>query len=67
MTKVTAVVSSMQPTLVRREAGGWLALSPVGAQIQIGVEGRTKKDAERRFRRVAFRWADLWEKSRVRV
>ena len=40
----------IQPDLVRRACGGWLALSPKGASLKIGVQAETAEEATEKFR-----------------
>ena len=41
--------SEIRPRLLRRLSGGWLAVSPEGSSIHIGVEGSSPEEAEERF------------------
>lgn len=48
-----------QPRLLRRENGGWLAVSEPGAPISIGVIGLTSEIARDRFKTEAAAWRRL--------
>jgi hypothetical protein len=48
-----------EPTLLRREDGGWLAVSPPNAPLHIGVAAWSADDARDRFVRAAKEWAHL--------
>lgn len=48
----------IQPDLIERECGGWLAVSPVNASIRIGVTGSTKDDAASRFALSIRKWVE---------
>lgn len=52
-------IAGMQPRLIERECGGWLALSPDGALIRIGVTGTTDAETREAFGRAAAEWARL--------
>ncbi len=54
-------VREMECRLIRRENGGWLAVSVDDAPIGIGVEAWSVDDARYRFRRAAREWAELFE------
>ncbi len=58
---ITSAISfnGIAPTLVRREDGGWLALSPPEAPVPIGVEAWSADDARNRFVRATKEWAAL--------
>lgn len=50
---------NIEPKLVRRENGGWLAISPVGASLRVGVEAWSAEDARVRFVRELGEWSAL--------
>jgi hypothetical protein len=37
------------PRLIRRACGGWLAVAPLGAALQIGLIGGSEAEAEEQF------------------
>lgn len=47
------------PTLIRRQCGGWLAVSPLLEEVKIGVAGNTEIEAEERYRAALARWRAL--------
>jgi hypothetical protein len=48
-----------QPVLIRRNCGGWLAVSPLEATLKIGVIAPTEDEARELFRKSVERWAQL--------
>ena len=48
-----------EPRLVRRDSGGWLALSDPTLPISIGTIGLTADDARRNFEVAVEAWRDL--------
>ena len=44
--------------LIRCRWGGWLALSPVGHSLQIGVLSKTEEGARVKFAQSAMAWTD---------
>ena len=54
----------VEPRLVERACGGWLAVSEPGAFLRVGVEGRTADEARERFRLEVLAWAALWDDTR---
>jgi hypothetical protein len=51
----------IQPDLVRRTSGGWLAIAPNGAKFPIGVTAPTAEEASERFRSSYVSWVQLLE------
>jgi hypothetical protein len=47
------------PDLIRRACGGWLAVSPEGAILRIGVTAATEAEARDLFHQTAERWRQL--------
>lgn len=43
-------IFAVDPVLVQRQCGGWLATTPRGWPLGIGVTGTTKAETEKRFR-----------------
>jgi hypothetical protein len=60
-TKMTVpdMFQSVSPHLLRRESGGWLAISEPGAAIRIAVIGLTAEDARDRFAGELAEWRRL--------
>ena len=50
---------TVEPNLVRRKNGGWLAISPPGSPLGIGVEAWNVENAKNRFRRELLEWHTL--------
>ena len=46
----------IEPTLLRRADGGWLAVSPRNAALHIGVAAWSAEEARRRFVRELREW-----------
>jgi hypothetical protein len=57
----------VEPRLIRRANGGWLAVSGPGAPIGIGVEGDTADEARECFRRELAAWTALSDKNESRT
>lgn len=51
--------SQVEPKLLRREDGGWLAVSPPGAPLPIGVAAWSVEDARNAFVRELKAWKAL--------
>ncbi len=51
--------TKVEPRLIRREDGGWLAVTPVGAPLPIGVAAWTAEDARSAFVRALREWGLL--------
>jgi hypothetical protein len=45
------------PRLIKRHCGGWLAVSPSGCSLKIGVTGPTSEAAEANYRESYIAWA----------
>jgi hypothetical protein len=59
----TEEIKSVQPHLRPRANGGFLAVSPPGAPLSIGVAGRTEDEARERFEAERAEWIKLAERS----
>lgn len=55
-------IYSVSPVLVERRCGGWLALTPDGWPLGIGVTAETKFDAENKFREELERFSKIRER-----
>ena len=53
----------IEPTLLPRQAGGWLAVSERSAPIRIGVIGLSQEDARDKFRAEAREWGALLDEA----
>jgi hypothetical protein len=47
------------PRLIERANGGWLAVSPRGCSLQIGVTADNEEDARAEFRTAFDQWRDM--------
>jgi hypothetical protein len=47
------------PNLIRRPHGDWLAASPRGAALCVGVIGSTEQEARDRFEAEVARWFEI--------
>ncbi len=47
-----------RPRMVRRHCGGWLALSPEGAGLKIGVVAHTEEMARQKFEATLTEWRE---------
>lgn len=56
----------MQPELIERAGGGWLAISPPGEALRIGVTACNRLEAERRFVESERAWRRLLEVAALR-
>ena len=50
----------IKPVFLRCLSGRWLAVSDEGAQLHIGVEATSKREAEERFHTALMEWESLW-------
>ncbi len=55
----TTEIESIEPVVVRREIGGYLATSPDDAPLRIGVEGADESEARDHFQRALAAWGAL--------
>lgn len=49
----------VQPVLIARLCGGWLAKTPVGWPLAIGVGAESEIDAKRLFSEALARWRSI--------
>jgi hypothetical protein len=49
----------VHPNLIRRTCGGWLAVSPGGADFSVGVTASTEEEAREKFRFTYSRWLEI--------
>ncbi len=59
MNSIQLAPTKIEPNLVRRACGGWLALAPTGAIVRIGVTASTEGEARDQFRFVFNRWVEI--------
>jgi hypothetical protein len=50
---------SVSPQLIERKCGGWLAITPRGWPLSIGVCGDTKDAAKVEFEAALLRWSQI--------
>lgn len=48
-----------KPRLIERHCGGWLAVTPRGWPLAVGVESETRDGATTAFRAAMERWARI--------
>ena len=54
-----AAIYHVSPQLIARKCGGWLAVTPRGWPLSIGVEGETQELAQQRFDEALARWSRI--------
>lgn len=47
----------VNPLIIKRKCGGWLAVSPARADLRIGAVGRTEEEARSNFDRLVRQWS----------
>jgi hypothetical protein len=52
-------IDQVQPNLIRRTGGGWLAVSPAGSRFSLGVTGLTEEEVREKFRFTYCRWLEI--------
>ena len=52
---------AVKPQLVERKCGGWLAITPRGWPLSIGVTAETNAEAKREFEAALDRWSKIKE------
>jgi len=60
-------IEGVQPNLIRRTCGGWLAVSPSSADFSVGVTAPTEEEAQAKFRFTYSRWLEIIRDTRNRV
>ena len=50
------------PVLIERRCGGWLAITPRGWPLGIGVTAKTKAEAEKKFQEELMRFSKIRER-----
>jgi hypothetical protein len=53
------------PKLVRRECGGWLAVSPADEPVKIGVVAETEQDAIKKYEKKIVVWRETLGQARI--
>ena len=54
--------AELEPDLVRRTCGGWLAVAPPTARVRIAVTGATYDEAVEKFRCTFGRWMEILDR-----
>ena len=55
-------VTTLEPQLIERRTGGWLAVTDDTSPVQVGVVGDTEDEARERFREALARWRTAYER-----
>lgn len=63
MNNIIDKIRNIQPELAKRVGKGWLATSPVGESLRIGVIGITELNAREKFTAAIERWAEIFNTS----
>ena len=53
-----SIILQIQPVIIKRDCGGWIATSPKRAILTIGVTGATEEDAREKFSEALKKWAE---------
>jgi len=56
-------ITQIEPMVIRRECGGWLATTPIGETPRIGITAATEDEVRNRFRQAMARWAETLQES----
>ena len=48
---MTEALESGKPRIIHRNCGGWIALSPLGSDLQIGITAATEQEAKDKYAR----------------
>jgi len=56
-------IFAVQPLLIERRCGGWMAITPSGWPLAVGVTADTKAGAEKKFREELKRFSEIPERS----
>jgi hypothetical protein len=55
-------VTTLEPRLIERRNGGWLAVTDDDSPVRIGVVGGTEAEARERFHEALTRWRAAYER-----
>ncbi len=55
-------ITGMEPHLIERRCGGWLAVTDDDSPVRVGVVGDTEDEARERFRDALARWRAAYER-----
>jgi hypothetical protein len=56
------MVTKLEPRLIERRNGGWLAVTDDDSPVRIGVVGDTEAEARERFHEALTRWRAAYER-----
>lgn len=59
MSAIIERITDIRPELIRRRSGGWLAVSPRGAGLCLGVTAPTEAEAREKFGFTFSRWLEI--------
>lgn len=59
------VSERIEPQVIERTCGGWLAISPRWCPVRIGAAGSTEEEARQKFAQLLERWAAAREAERL--
>jgi hypothetical protein len=54
---------SIQPVLIKRECGGWLAVTPDDVPLRLGMEGEDEQAAIDAYNRERANWIEILARS----
>jgi hypothetical protein len=63
MTIQAEMVTTLEPQLIERRNGGWLAVTDDDSPVRVGVIGDTEEEATERFREALARWRTAYERT----
>ena len=52
---------AVKPHLVERKCGGWLAITPRGWPLSVGVTAESESEARKKFAETLERWSKIKE------
>jgi hypothetical protein len=55
-------ITELEPRLIERRSGGWLAVTDDDSPVRVGVVGDTEDEARERFREALVRWRAAYER-----
>lgn len=54
---------TIDPDLIKRECGGWLAVTPPGVPLRLGVEAADERAAIAAYHKERERWIEMLARS----
>jgi hypothetical protein len=55
-------ITTLEPRLIERRSGGWLAVTEDDSPVRIGVVGASEAEARERFHEALTRWRAVYER-----